>query len=296
MDDNAHDVDHPDGDNDINISVPASYLSIARCSPPPSDPSPSHGAQQAPLTEVQGHRTVTVIATNTSLGRPVVVCWSSSLACRTMGGRPGRRPPPRRLRHTTLNIRKRWLHAASPSTCASARGRKSLAAFPSSSVLKARRVVASPCTYASSHGCLIPSCTNPAAVAFPHRTPKAGVKSFTIRFREPRGCALRHLSRTLLRGAAFRRSSTDVNSIVRPTVTAKPPARVPHSVYAASTFNTLQGTASIRASHRPTAMLSGLLAPCSARCATTVRSTTVRSSPWPCLIAPTWRHPRRGRM
>jgi hypothetical protein len=94
MDDNAHDVDHPDGDNDINISVPASYLSIARCSPPPSDPSPSHGAQQAPLTEVQGHRTVTVIATNTSLGRPVVVCWSSSLACRTMGGRPGRRPPP----------------------------------------------------------------------------------------------------------------------------------------------------------------------------------------------------------
>jgi hypothetical protein len=142
-------------------------------------------------------------------------------------------PPPRRLRHTTLNIRKRWLHAASPSTCASARGRKSLAAFPSSSVLKARRVVASPCTYASSHGCLIPSCTNPAAVAFPHRTPKAGVKSFTIRFREPRGCALRHLSRTLLRGAAFRRSSTVVALTVCPTVTAEPPARVPSGVCAA---------------------------------------------------------------
>lgn len=54
LDDNAHDVDDTVGDNGFNICASASYIDMARRSPPSSDPSPSRGARQAPLPEVQG--------------------------------------------------------------------------------------------------------------------------------------------------------------------------------------------------------------------------------------------------
>jgi hypothetical protein len=284
LDDNAHDVDDTVGDNGFNICASASYIDMARRSPPSSDPSPSRGARQAPLPEVQGpsrrnDRRRQHPAQKTCRRVPKLVV---GLPHR---GRPSRHASPR-LNHVTLDAHGGRLQAAFPSTCASTRGRKPLPVFPSTSTLMARWASASLCTYASSRECLLPSRVNPTAMACPRQTPRDGVKSFPARSPEPRGRTPRHLSSTLLRGVAFRRSSTDVASTVCPTITAEPPALVPCGVCATSTFTTSPGTASVHASHQPTQLLSGLSAPRGVRCAA-----AMRSSLQACLAAPTQRLP-----
>jgi hypothetical protein len=106
-------------DDNLAISLPASYLDVVRCSPPPPDPPLRVASSRLLLPKRKALRAATVVAANTSLGSPVVVGamhQSSSLAKCTMGGRLGKRPL--RLCCVTLDILKGWKEAASLSISA----------------------------------------------------------------------------------------------------------------------------------------------------------------------------------